>query len=100
MGAPLGGSYDLILGSPLSKGGDFTHEANSDSRARFYDLSETLINRRTAKRMIMPAVSEDLISYNGDSHLMTIAPTGSGKGRSVIIPNLLKLQRSSDSNRP
>ena len=27
--------------------------------------------------------------YNGDSHLMTVAPTGAGKGRGVIIPNLL-----------
>jgi type IV secretion system protein VirD4 len=32
---------------------------------------------------------EQLITYSGDSHLMTIAPTGAGKGRSVIIPNLL-----------
>ncbi len=31
----------------------------------------------------------ELIEYAGDSHLMTIAPTGAGKGRSVIIPNLL-----------
>jgi len=27
--------------------------------------------------------------YPGDGHLLTIAPTGAGKGRSVIIPNLL-----------
>ena len=29
------------------------------------------------------------IKYHGDSHLITFAPTGSGKGVSVIIPNLL-----------
>ncbi len=29
------------------------------------------------------------LTYNGDAHLMTVAPTRSGKGRSVIIPNLL-----------
>ncbi len=29
------------------------------------------------------------IQYNGDGHLVTIAPTGSGKGVAVIIPNLL-----------
>ncbi|MBL0339621.1 MAG: type IV secretory system conjugative DNA transfer family protein [Bacteroidetes bacterium] len=28
--------------------------------------------------------------YDGDQHLITIAPTGKGKGRSVIIPTLLK----------
>ncbi len=30
------------------------------------------------------------ILYDGDSHLLTIAPTGSGKGRGAIIPNLLR----------
>ncbi len=29
------------------------------------------------------------IRYSGDAHLMTVAPTGAGKGRSVIIPSLL-----------
>lgn len=30
-----------------------------------------------------------LLSYAGEGHLLTIAPTGAGKGRSAIIPNLL-----------
>ncbi len=30
--------------------------------------------------------------YEGDSHLLTVAPTGAGKGRGVIIPNLLTYQ--------
>ena len=29
------------------------------------------------------------ITYSGDSHLITCAPTGSGKGRGVLIPTLL-----------
>lgn len=29
------------------------------------------------------------VCYDGDAHLMTVAPTGAGKGRSVLIPNLL-----------
>jgi type IV secretion system protein VirD4 len=29
------------------------------------------------------------VAYHGDGHLMTVAPTGAGKGRGVIIPNLL-----------
>ncbi|WP_277765863.1 type IV secretory system conjugative DNA transfer family protein [Sphingomonas sp. HITSZ_GF] len=29
------------------------------------------------------------LSYSGDRHLLTIAPTGSGKGTTAIIPNLL-----------
>lgn len=31
----------------------------------------------------------EIIDYEGDSHLMTIAPTGKGKGVSAIIPTLL-----------
>ncbi|MCD8518860.1 MAG: type IV secretory system conjugative DNA transfer family protein, partial [Flavobacterium sp.] len=31
----------------------------------------------------------ELITYNGSAHLMTVAPTGTGKGRSVVVPTLL-----------
>jgi type IV secretion system protein VirD4 len=34
------------------------------------------------------------ILYNEDRHLVTIAPTGAGKGRGVIIPNLLRFEGS------
>src|SRR5699024_6627977 len=33
--------------------------------------------------------SNDLLRYNGNRHLITIAPTRSGKGVSSIIPNIL-----------
>ncbi len=33
--------------------------------------------------------SADLLSYDGDAHLMTVAPTGAGKGVSVVVPTLL-----------
>jgi type IV secretion system protein VirD4 len=29
------------------------------------------------------------VTYDGDAHLLTCAPTGAGKGRGVLIPNLL-----------
>jgi len=32
---------------------------------------------------------EALISYEGDAHLLTMGPTGAGKGRSAVIPALL-----------
>jgi type IV secretion system protein VirD4 len=35
-----------------------------------------------------------LVYYDGPAHLLTIAPTRSGKGIGAVIPNLLKLQRS------
>ena len=34
------------------------------------------------------------VVYRGDSHLMTVAPTGAGKGIGVIIPNLLRFTGS------
>lgn len=36
----------------------------------------------------------DLMRYAGNSHLLSIAPTRSGKGVGAIIPNLLMLRRS------
>jgi len=38
------------------------------------------------------ARADGVISYGGDGHLATIAPTRTGKGRDVIIPNLLHYQ--------
>jgi type IV secretion system protein VirD4 len=43
----------------------------------------------TFKRTMTTARGTKPLIYEGDSHLMTIAPTGTGKGRSAIIPNLL-----------
>ncbi|MGE3142027.1 MAG: type IV secretory system conjugative DNA transfer family protein [Hyphomonadaceae bacterium] len=37
---------------------------------------------------------ETPILYGEDRHLVTIAPTGAGKGRGVIIPNLLRFEGS------
>ncbi len=37
-----------------------------------------------------PGSAEQPLAYGGDGHLMTIAPTRSGKGRGVLVPNLLK----------
>lgn len=48
-----------------------------------------------APRAAEPAVEgEAPILYGEDRHLVTIAPTGAGKGRSVIIPNLLRFEGS------
>lgn len=41
-----------------------------------------------------PPVPETPVLYGEDRHLLTIAPTGAGKGRGVIIPNLLRFEGS------
>ena len=37
---------------------------------------------------------EDMLLWNGDSHLLTVAPTGAGKSAVQIIPNLLSYKGS------
>ncbi len=41
-----------------------------------------------------PVETAGAVTYGQDRHLLTIAPTGAGKGRSVIIPNLLRFEGS------
>ena len=36
------------------------------------------------------------VTYDGDAPVLTVASTGSGKGRGVLIPNLLRLPRPRD----
>jgi type IV secretion system protein VirD4 len=36
-----------------------------------------------------PAAGDGLVTFDGDSHLLTIAPNRSGRDRSCLIPNLL-----------
>ncbi|MBI1187161.1 MAG: TraM recognition domain-containing protein [Alphaproteobacteria bacterium] len=42
----------------------------------------------------LEAPAEAPLLYGEDRHLVTIAPTGAGKGRGVIIPNLLRFEGS------
>ncbi len=39
--------------------------------------------------MQAPSSEDEPIWYRGDNHLLTVAPTGAGKGRGAVIPNLL-----------
>ncbi len=40
-------------------------------------------------RVLGPSEAETPIFYDGDGHLLTLAPTGAGKGRGGLIPTLL-----------
>lgn len=82
---------EIILGLPIAN--DFQSKYHSHSsgtqKGKYYDIDALTINTKPGRRTITPALGKEMIKYAGDSHLMTIAPTGSGKGRGVIIPNLL-----------
>jgi type IV secretion system protein VirD4 len=42
----------------------------------------------------VPTKDGDPLRYKNDGHLLTVAPTGSGKGRDVLVPALLDYQGS------
>lgn len=44
---------------------------------------------RYPQGLIVGTLDKEVLRYRGDGHLVTVAPTRSGKGVSVIIPNLL-----------
>jgi type IV secretion system protein VirD4 len=73
------GRRNALLGSAAFGGID-------DVRALPSNKGDLLIGRsfRTGK----------LLRYDGPAHLLTMAPTRSGKGVGTIIPNLLTIDRS------
>lgn len=70
-------SVDL---KPLLRGRDSFNDPRSLLLGTFNDEGE-----------IKPA---GYVHWDGDGHLLTIAPTRSGKGKTTIIPNLLRYQGS------
>lgn len=78
----------IILGLPVTKG-TFLGEDDYpkyEPRRKTFSLDNLQEGR---SRKISAHRGTKSISYAGDGHLITVAPTGAGKGRSVIIPNLL-----------
>jgi type IV secretion system protein VirD4 len=43
----------------------------------------------TTSGVVAPRGHSQAVTFDGDSHLICCAPTGAGKGRGVLIPNLL-----------
>lgn len=69
--------------------GDETRGAAKTGRTRDRYRALRSKEEREAERQGLEVAREDII-HDDEGHLITIAPTGSGKGRSVIIPNLLQ----------
>jgi len=68
---------------------------NTHGSARFAGDRETVALKRGTGLVIgRAAKGGQLLRYDGPAHLLTIAPTRSGKGVSTIIPNLLDRQGS------
>jgi type IV secretion system protein VirD4 len=73
-------------------------ESDTHGTSRFATKSEVApLTRATAGKGLLigrDPKSGKLIHYEGQSHLLTIAPTRTGKGVGTIIPNLLTADRS------
>ena len=65
------GRFDLLLGKTFEPPQKLGFEKNPNKREK-----------------------QDLVTYKGEAHLATAGKTGSGKGRSALIPNLLTYKGS------
>ncbi|MBX9909358.1 MAG: type IV secretory system conjugative DNA transfer family protein [Beijerinckiaceae bacterium] len=64
--------------------------------ARFANDNEVSSLTRTQSGLLIgrDPITKKLLRYDGPAHLLTMAPTRTGKGVGTIIPNLLTLDRS------
>jgi len=65
----------ILLGSPL-----INDSQQKDSRELFSS---------SGRSSIIVSRGNDFLNFDAEGHLISIAPTGAGKGRSSIVPNLL-----------
>lgn len=70
--------------------------SDTHGTARFATTAEirSLRERRRGLLIGIDPQSGDWLRYDGPSHLLTIAPTRTGKGVGTLIPNLLTTERS------
>ena len=80
------GSSDILVGLPVdrSKSRSVWGQRGGGYKPHFTTIKSSLSDKR-----LMDVAGNGPVVYDGDSHLLTVAPTGAGKGVSVIIPNLL-----------
>ena len=85
------------VGNFLSKLGETPNTFGSSRWATLDDLEEHEVTGTDGLRIgqFKNAQGEmEWISYKGDRHLLTVAPTRAGKGTTQIIPNLLTYEGS------
>jgi len=92
---PLGGA---VIGYVIGRAGARTTSASTvHGSARFATERQIQASLGGAKGLIVGRETKRhgrLLRYGGQAHLLTIAPTRSGKGVGAIIPNLLTAERS------
>src|SRR5690606_22139292 len=84
----------LFLYKYLVKKGDFIFDTvgtpYGDSRwSKFRELKEAGLDDQKGFLLGRDNSTGEIIGFKGEGHVLTIAKTGSGKGVSVVVPNLL-----------
>ncbi|MEX1196336.1 MAG: type IV secretory system conjugative DNA transfer family protein [Pseudohongiellaceae bacterium] len=91
----------IVMGALLAFAGHLTKRVtgfilrrpDSHGSARFADLDDVQRGRLLRQKgQILGRKAGRILRYSGDGHLLTIAPTRSGKGAGCVIPNLLSHQ--------
>lgn len=85
-----------MLSIPLLNHFGDTGPSDTHGSARFASPAETAFLTRANEGLLIgrDAKSGQLLRYDGPSHLLTMAPTRTGKGVGTVIPNLLTQNRS------
>src|SRR4051812_35414503 len=83
----------ILLGRPLgARARSSTHDGRTRRGRDDYSLER--LNRRGQSNELRHFRGTEDLTFPGAGHLMTIAPTGSGKENSAIVPNLLHYEGS------
>ncbi|SSC64765.1 unnamed protein product [Ciceribacter selenitireducens ATCC BAA-1503] len=87
-------TFRLVTNPLILHFGDM--EGETHGSARFATDKETAALARTGSGLLIgrDPKSRKLLRYDGPAHLLTMAPTRTGKGVGTIIPNLLTADRS------
>jgi type IV secretion system protein VirD4 len=87
-----------MITTPLLQHFDYPSAGTAETHgsARFATAKETAPLTRTGDGLLIgrDGKTRKLLRYDGPAHLLTMAPTRSGKGVGTIIPNLLTQRRS------
>lgn len=90
----------------ISASENITRSGYSESKAVMKDPSSLLLGGSTYSEIegystssekdacLKSITGKESVEHSGEGHLLTVAPTGSGKGRTAIIPNLLHYKGS------
>jgi type IV secretion system protein VirD4 len=78
----------LIAGSPLSRHGRMRRASGAFGTAKWGDGAR-LVRNPEGLELGRRLGDGEMLRYAGDGHLITLVPTGGGKGVSAVIPALL-----------